>query len=148
MPTFRKLHALRVQVFREPSLHTNRDQVISRAGETDAELSILLYFAVVPRGIEIAGCSFCRIAEVIVVPSADAYAFNFVFLRVSGARDCAGAVADEDGMFVRCEFISHEGQPDGMSTVMKWEQKVSKCRLQTHTLESYLTRHHQKRREY
>ena len=116
MPTFRKLHTFRVQVFREPSLHINRHQVIFYAGETHAELCILAYFTVVPRLVEIAGCSLRRIAEVVVVPSADAYAFDFVFLCVSRARDCAGAVADEDGMFVRCEFVSNEREPDGLST--------------------------------
>jgi hypothetical protein len=25
-------------------------------------------------------------------------------------------VADEDGMFVRCEFVSNEREPDGLST--------------------------------
>ena len=116
MPPFRKLHIFRVQVFREPSLHFNRDQMIFYAGEAHAELCILAYFTVVPRLVEIAGCSLRRIAEVVVVPSANAYAFDFVFLCVSRARDCAGAVADEDGMFVRCEFVSNEREPDGLST--------------------------------
>lgn len=116
MPPFRKLHIFRVQVFREPSLHFNRDQMIFYAGEAHAELCILAYFTVVPRLVEIAGCSLRRIAEVVVVPSANAYAFDFVFLCVSRARDCAGAVADEDGMFVRRELVSDEREPDGLST--------------------------------
>lgn len=97
-------------------LCTSIGTMIFYAGEAHAELCILAYFTVVPRLVEIAGCSLRRIAEVVVVPSANAYAFDFVFLCVSRARDCAGAVADEDGMFVRRELVSDEREPDGLST--------------------------------
>ena len=85
------------------------------SSKTDSKLGILAYLVVVPRAVEIPGCFLRGVPEVVVVPGDDADPFDFVFFRVSRARDRARGVADENRIFIRFQFVSNERYPNRLS---------------------------------
>jgi hypothetical protein len=78
---------------------------------------------VFPGVVEIPARALRRVSQVVVVSRDHTYAFDFVPLRVSSARDGSGGVSYENRVFIRAQFVSDERKPDGPSTLQREKQR-------------------------